>query len=57
MTLTAKQEQMNMIAQKYGLPIVFNSDDTINDYWCLDFRQMIDLNYFEQICIVRSYKR
>lgn len=57
MSLTTLQERMNILAQKYGLPIVFYSDDSIHPYWQIDFRQMLHLDYFEQLCIMKSYKR
>jgi len=57
MSLTTKQERINQIATKYQLPIVFYTDDSINHYWALDFQQMMNIDYFEQLCIMKSYKR
>ena len=57
MSLTTTQERMNIIAKKYDLPIVFYEDDSINDFWKIDFKQMLHIDYFEQLCIMRSYKR
>ena len=57
MSLTTKQERMNQLASKYGLPIVFYPDDTIHPYWYIDFQQMVQMDYFEQLCIMKSYKR
>jgi hypothetical protein len=57
MSLTTTQERMNIIAKKYGLPKVFNEDDSINHFWQIDFRQMLHIDYFEQLCILKSYKR
>jgi len=57
MSLTTKQERINQIAMKYQLPIVFYPDDSINHYWALDFQQLMNIDYFEQLCIMKSFKR
>lgn len=57
MPLTPLQERYNILSNKYGLPDVFLKDDSIHPFWINDFNLKINMDYFEQLCIMRNYNK